>query len=321
MNERTLYDCKSVYEYYKMIKYYHQFIDYDINIIGSDERIEIYKFLIQQLSRSSMLDFTFVKSYLTQCRYFYSVHTDSLEFFVISKSNLSKKDKSTICNTISRIKTIIKLYNMINKTFRFFIVMNPMKRHLPESGILKTIHINGGFTYTNDRDIFIIRKEDYQKVILHELLHHNNLIHNENWKLSNIIKLKTFFNIHPSYQLIPNEAVVETIACILHVCFTAIERKALLSNVYTLEKNHSRNIVKKILQFQNIGLWYEETNAYAYTVLKNILFCNFNGFMKIFNFKYYDDSIITNFIINNHKKYKKLPKKDIKDMSLKLTLL
>lgn len=315
----NIYECKSTSQYYKIVKYYYQQQQkvFDIHKLTLDDCSKIYNILMEQLGKSSMFDFTFVKSYLIKCKYYYHILTDLFSCFVISMSALSKKDLNNLFKTVSRIQTVIRLYNMNNKLFRFFIVMNPSKRYMPASGMVKTKNINGGFTYINGRDIFIIRKEDYEKVVLHELLHHNTIIHNENWKSINIARLKDYFHIHPSYQLIPNEAVIETIACLLHICFVTIEKKDTFRHIYSLEKKHSIQTAKKIIQYQNNKLWNEETNAYAYTVLKNILFCNFDKFLKIFDFKHYNDDIITGFMIDNYKKHNK--HQFITDKSLKLT--
>jgi hypothetical protein len=253
-----------------------------------------------RLNNGSMLDFSFVKTYLDKCKYFYHIRYESLEMFIISNTILSYNEKLKLKNALLRIRTVILLYKMYDKNYRFFIIMDPLKRHTT-TGMITAKNINGGFTYTNDRDIFIIRKEDYQKVILHELLHHNKYIHNEDWNTENIEKLKKHFKIHPSCILIPNEGVVETFACILHVCFTSLEQKKNHGYIYSIEKYHSQQTAKKILNLQNKQFWNEKTNAYAYTVFKNILFCNFNKFLKYFSFKLYNDTIITNFLINYDK--------------------
>jgi hypothetical protein len=284
-------------------------------VLTANETYNVTQLLSRHFNNTSMLDFSFVKTYLEKCKHFYHIQYESLEMFIISKSRLSNHEKLKLHNTLLRIRAVITLYKMYNKHFRFFIVLNPLKRYISR-GIITTKNINGGFTYTNDRDIFIIRKEDYQKVILHELLHHNIYIHNENWKTENINKLKEHFKIHPSCILIPNEAVVETIACILHVCFTSLEKNKKYGHVFRIEKQHSMKTVKKILNLQNKNLWNEKTNAYAYTVLRNILFCNLNKFLKYFSFRHYDDSKITEFLIKHNKKIKITDVNDKKSLKL-----
>ena len=304
----NIYDCKTVHEYYKCIKKHHKQYDFKMDLSDSNEINQIYNYLMSQLGRSSVLDFQFVNTYLSECKFYYNVKINYIrpvEFHIISKNKLSTVERTKLNHTISRICTILYLFKMSDKPYRFFIVMNPLKRFMPKSGeIITTENINGGFTYTNDRDIFIIRKEDYQKVIIHELLHHNNIIHNESWKLDNINKLKTVFKIHPKCIFIPNEAVVETFALMLHVCFTSIENNKRLKDIYDFEKTYSLEIRDKILELQNNKLWYEKSNAFCYTVIKDIMFSKFNRFLKVFSYRRYDDNAITNFLINNKQKNK-----------------
>ena len=83
--------------------------------------------------------------------------------------------------------------------------------------------INGGYTNINDNKIFIVRKEESNKVILHEIIHHNKLIHSNKWKKTNIKKLKKHFNIDDKCDLEPNEAIIEFWATIIHLFFISIQ--------------------------------------------------------------------------------------------------
>jgi hypothetical protein len=95
-----------------------------------------------------------------------------------------------------------------------------MKRKLPnkKGDSIGAININGGFTYLNSNNVYIVRKEDYEKVILHELLHHHD-IHFEGWTNANIKRIKNMCGIADEQLLIPNEAIIETYAIILNVIF------------------------------------------------------------------------------------------------------
>jgi hypothetical protein len=152
--------------------------------------------------------------------------------------------------------------------------MNPKKRYMPakKDELIDVININGGFTYTNKNNIYIIRKEDYNKVILHELLHHNIFIHKDEWKEANIKRLKEHFNIHNKMILIPNEAIIETYACILNTIFYSIETGTSLKDNLKKDQEYSIYIAKKILERQGKKKWIEKTHSYCYIVFKTILF-------------------------------------------------
>jgi hypothetical protein len=163
------------------------------------------------------------------------------------------------------------LYNIKpSENINYYILLNPLKRKLPnkKSDIISAKNINGGFTYINSNNIYIIRKEDYEKVIIHELLHHNNIIHHEDWKEKNIKILKKLCNIANDQVFIPNEAIIETFAIIL--------------------------IVKKIIDKQDNKLWRENTHCYCYIVLRAVFYIYFKDFIKTYVGK--NDDYITIFI-------------------------
>jgi len=175
--------------------------------------------------------------------------------------------------------------------------MNPLKRCLPskKNDQIDVKHVNGGFTYISKNNIYIIRKEDYEKVIIHELLHHNILIHKEEWLELNIKRLREHFNIHQKMLLIPNEAIIETYACVLNTIFYSIETGTSLKNNLKKDQEHSIQLAKKILEKQGVEKWNEKTHSYCYIVFKTILYVYFNNFLKknIYN----DDTAITDFLI------------------------
>jgi hypothetical protein len=185
--------------------------------------------------------------------------------------------------------------------------MNPQKRCMPskKDDLIDVKNINGGFTYINKNDIYIIRKEDYEKVIIHELLHHNILIHKTDWEKENIKRLKEHFNIHNNMLLIPNEAIIETFACVLNTIFYSIETGSSLQDNLKKDQEHSICLAKKILDKQQGNKWQEKTHSYCYIVFKTILYVYFNKFLKIY--KYNNDTGITDFLIKySHNIYNRI---------------
>jgi hypothetical protein len=189
------------------------------------------------------------------------------------------------------------LYNIKpSENINYYILLNPLKRKLPnkKSDIISAKNINGGFTYINSNNIYIIRKEDYEKVIIHELLHHNNIIHHEDWKEKNIKILKKLCNIANDQVFIPNEAIIETFAIILNVIFTSIENNLSFKKLLKEDKKHNIIIVKKIIDKQDNKLWREKTHCYCYIVLRAVFYIYFKDFIK--NYVGKNDDYITIFI-------------------------
>jgi len=196
--------------------------------------------------------------------------------------------------------------------------MNPLKRFMPskKEEVIDAVNINGGYTYINKNNIYIIREEDYEKVIIHELLHHNTLIHQEDWEAQNIKRLKEHFKIDKNMLLIPNEAIIETFACILNTVYHSIETGTSFNENLKRDQEHSVILAKKILDKQNGELWNEKTHSYCYIVFKTIFYVYFNDFLKIY--KYKNDTGMTDFLIKySQKLYRRIKKiKQIKKIRM-----
>lgn len=196
------------------------------------------------------------------------------------------------------INLVIKRCNIIepNKKLIINILLAPNKRFIPHNDIIKPVNINGGFTMELNNEIFITRKEEFPKVILHEILHHNININSNYWKKNNIIRLKTHFNIDPSTNLIPNEAIIEFWATIKHLKFVSKDYKLNYNRLLNSEIKYSLFKSYQLLKKQNNKLWREETNAFCYIIFKTIMLVNMEEFYKIYKFPY-DEDLITDFLI------------------------
>jgi hypothetical protein len=242
-----------------------------------------------------MFSWDFALNYMNRCNKCYHIKYRTMNFLILMIGNISRKRREHVCKSIYRTYLTAKLYD-IQKELKYYIILNPMKRKLPCNGDkIEAKHINGGFTYIRSNEIYIIRAEDYEKVILHELLHHNKLIHHESWKQSNLSLLKKVCNMSKDFVLIPNEAIVETFACVLNIVFYSIESGKSFKRLLLLDIKHNLSLVNKIFTLQGDKEWREQTNSYCYIVYKTIFYAHFNEFLKIYKYKNDDD--ITRFII------------------------
>jgi hypothetical protein len=158
-------------------------------------------------------------------------------------------------------------------------------------------HINGGFTDIKDDNIYVFRIEEFSKVILHEILHHIPHVHKNNWTADQIYRLKKVFNVAADTELIPNEAVVELWATIMHILFLSFEYKIEYREILNTELQHSIELSEVILDKQSClpnSLWSETSNAISYILFKTILLYHIN------DIKSWDPSYITDFLIKHH---------------------
>jgi len=222
---------------------------------------------------------------------------------------------------LNKLKNILKRCNKLlpTKNFNIYIILCSDKRKLPINGEhIKPQNINGGYTSLNGNDIFIIRKEEYPKVILHEITHH---IINIIWSSENISKLKKHFNISEKTNLIPNEAIVEYMATIYYLKCISNEKKININKLIKEELKYSLYKSYQLLELNKNKKWYEETNAYCYIIFKTILLKNHKKFMEKIKYEI-NDNIITEFLIKNSKLpiIKKNPSSKIANNSLRIMI-
>jgi hypothetical protein len=319
---KKIYNVSSIYDIYNIIKTNYNFNIKDFKIIKA--QISLFDNFKSELlsSNGKYLNYEFAYKYLQMCNNCYHITYKNLNMYVIMRCKVTKKMKMQLFKNLYRVYLISKIYDISkngNYKFNYYIIMNPQKRYMPskKDELIDVININGGYTYTDNNNIYIIRKEDYNKVILHELLHHNNYIHNIDWNEVNIKRLKEHFNIHNTMLLIPNEAIVETYACVLNTIFHSIETRTSLKENFKKDREYSITLAKKILDKQDGKKWIEKTHSYCYIVFKTILYVYFNNFLKIY--KYNNDTEITDFLIKYSQQiYNKIKKINNKKYSNKL---
>lgn len=310
------------YELYDIIKTNYNFNINDCTI--SKISTNYFRDLYTLTKEDNFFDFSFSIKYQNKCKYCYKICYKNIIFYILMNTSITAKIKQHLNYCIYRVYLVKNLYNIKpNENMNYYILLNPLKRKLPskKNEIMMAKNINGGFTFINSNNIYIIRKEDYEKVIIHELLHHNNNIHFDNWKDSNIKILKKICKIAEDEIFIPNEAIIETFAIILNVIFTSIERNLPFRKLLKEDKAHNIIIAKKIIGFQDNKLWKENTHSYCYIVLRAVLYVYFKNF--IIDYDNTDDDKITQFICKYFPKIIKKIKRQtyiVKDNFIKQTI-
>ena len=324
MSNISIYEVGCVRDIYNIIK-----ANYNLNIGDfkiAKVPVSVFNSFNRDLQESSgnpnnNFNFEFAYKYLQKCNECYHITYKELNMYVILETKITPKIAKKLFKNLYRVYLISKIYNISkwgNYIFNYYIIMNPLKRCMPskKEEVIDAVNINGGYTYINKNNIYIIRKEDYEKVIIHELLHHNTLIHNQDWEAQNIKRLKEHFKIDKNMLLIPNEAIIETFACILNTVYHSIETGTSFNENLKRDQEHSVILAKKILDKQNGELWNEKTHSYCYIVFKTIFYVYFNDFLKIY--KYKNDTDMTDFLIKySHKLYRRIKKiKQIKKIRM-----
>lgn len=240
---------------------------------------EVVEF-VDNIDSSFSYDFNNIKSvvYLNRTK-----NNFNLEFFKL---------------VIQRASTIVK-----DKVISIVLIPSPAKKQFEFSKPLEPRNTNSGFTYIHRNEIIIFRLEEFPKVIIHELIHHDKNIHSDFISPHNKQLIFKHFNFHPATNFILNEAIVELWATIIHLSlvskFYNIDFNLLLETEiqYSLFKsNQLLNLQKK----QKQKKWFDKCNIYCYIIFKTIFLYYHNEFIKIYSFPY-DDTKITQFLISHSK--------------------
>lgn len=206
--------------------------------------------------------------------------------------DVTTMDTVTCRKLCKRVSCIQSMYPTNPSKLIVWIFLNDEKRVMPEQGeVVKQKHINGGYTYLNGNEIFVLRREEYPKVVLHETLHHTSH-HMHQWDSSDLKRLYNAFHIsydqcaHSMHScntdLAPNEAIIECWAEMFHIAFLSIEYNLPFKKLYETELSFAFAQACKVLQYQrrHHPVWKETTHAYSYMVLRTMLLYTFASWYR-----------------------------------------
>jgi hypothetical protein len=230
-------------------------------------------------------------TYLQQCDSMHILQNKHATIHVICKHD-DCPPQLLLKRILQRISTLMVMYES-TKHLEFWLLPTPARRVIPQHDHerVQPKHINGGFTYPTHGEVFIFRREEFPKVMLHETIHNLSLDTYHDWaSVPEVVQeLYDAFRIDTTgcpYKcttfLNPNEAIVETWAEIFHVLFLAIEYRWRWEPMLDMEKRWAIQQARKILKKQKKmgGVWAEDTHAYSYIVLRSIILWNANEFVQ-----------------------------------------
>ena len=244
--------------------------------------------LFREFQGGKYVDHKHTVQYLRTCDTHIVMKTPHVRLHVICPRS-KQPPRLLLTRVMRRIETLLKMYRC-EKNLEFWLLPTSTRRTMPETVATKITpyHINGGFTYPQDNTVFIYRREEFPKVMLHETIHHLELDTSAHWPWDKLKALYSAFGISKegcshvcTTDLNPNEAVVEAWATIYHLAFLNIEYGIPWKNVATIEIAWALRQAKALLlkQAKMGGTWKEDTHAYSYVVLKSMLLWNMHAFI------------------------------------------
>lgn len=183
------------------------------------------------------------------------------------------------------IDKIAKIYNIYVSNYNNIIFLGKNKKYLfNKKQIITPMNINSGATLMSTY-VSIWRLEEYEKVLIHELLHYigidYHLFHNQqlNRKIQQFFKIDGINHINESYN--------ECVAAIINMCWSSIKYNINIDDIFDREIKFLIFQTNKIISFFN-GEKAEDifiiditqtTSALSYIIIKTILFLNINDIL------------------------------------------
>ena len=347
----------NVYDKMKTIIY-----NYKNNITYKKEELhDGSSILTHVFKNSAFISETIIKYIKSHLTHYYLIEFDNNLIYYFVKSNTKsisskiKKDINELCRIIYTTKILFDRTNKNNKQVLYYFPTPLKKRINKDTHILGVNECNTGYSYLEslydkkhcchpNGNIYIFRKEEHYKVLIHELIHscykdRDMILSNENELFSK--------NFCVNQQILLNESYTETIATILNLFYLHIilynnksiskknKNMKMLELMYINETKYSFYTMAKILNFYKINsindftkysnqkgcntVFLQETNVFSYYIVKPLLLYNvniFSAFLKKYtdNFsvvsqdcvKYFSKLILN--IIHNDKKIQNIIK-------------
>ena len=266
--------------------------------------------MIPQEYLSSFFVDTKIKNHILKyLKYDQIFEQDNTILYYITKNETYKKEEiSKIFNIIQNVRNLTNNY----KPLKIYIYNTNLKKRLPKNKNHKLgpFEINSGFTtHYNPNlngDVVIFRKEELDKVLIHELLH----------------SFKSDWNIHPYKNLNISESYIDFLAINIYINLF-FSKKKLHSYI-----KYNEMKCAQILQYYNNDFNKVEDSLKVYFFYKGVLFDNFDKTWKfisknknlIFQEQYNDEyqQLLEENFEKYMKKIKKLKLKKDMDRSLKM---
>lgn len=152
------------------------------------------------------------------------------------------------------------------------------------------MHVNSAYTYKNGTEVYIYRREEFPKVMLHEALHHSQF-NTENWDQPILSRVFTKFAISPETILRPNEAIIESWAELFHLAFISQEYNFDFYKLSAMELKWTLMQARRILSrhvsgpadtgITGMSPWKEKSHAYSYYVIRSFFMFAPDTFVRI----------------------------------------
>lgn len=228
-----------------------------LSIIDHDLLTEFTPFdIIEYLGESKLIKYVFNLKYFDT--------TISLK--IVTKNSLKKPMLYRLINNILLMIALKNQKEKHNGTIFIVLVLTNYRKKLPtDYKVLGPREINSGVCMFRKNKILIFRREEFEKLIIHELCHLLYL----DLSVIDIPNITNIVNINPNTEFRINESLTETISLIIHSIVVSINLSTkknyrLASTLINYEINFNLIQVAKILNhfgFKNAHEFFTKYNG------------------------------------------------------------
>ena len=199
----------------------------------------------------------------------------------------------------------LKFKSKFNKVFDIYFVLSDLTKYLPtKKEIIDVRHVNTGYTDFSKDIIFIWRREEFEKVLFHEVIHYTQFFdHN--------------INIHHHLNIKGPESYYEAVTDLWAIIYNSIYISFMIDKpikyIFEIELGFVKNQALLLHNYFNDNI-VQESPAYSYYIIKYLLFdylIKYNKDPTEINDEIITSAVKQNILINN---------KYIKLKSLRMTL-
>ena len=159
-----------------------------------------------------------------------------------------------------------------NKPINMYLVLTPLEKNFDIDSIIGPKNINSGYTDFNENEIFIWREEEFEKVILHELIHYMDMDNkhikfNDNVLIHNVNSFKSYF-----------EAFTDFWGIIYHLIYVSLVTERSINSLLQIEFKFMENQANLMNNFFELNNWEhkkeinQNTPAFSYFIIKYMIF-------------------------------------------------
>ena len=233
----------------------------------------IDKLVYNKLILSKFISQNLINDIIKNCKYYCIVSGNNREILLFGKNKF--EIKQYILKTLKALD-FFNLFYYDKTKINLFIFLSDVKKKFPNDNFYTPYHVNSAYSIAKT-EIAMFRKEEYEKVLFHELIHFYQLDIFP-YQSSITSKLPKF-----KFKINPNEAYTDFFAIILHILYVHYVTKKSLKQLIKIELGYINHQVKKILNLSKTksinklgSNFNQSTSVFSYYILKSAMFNDIN---------------------------------------------